>query len=362
MPIVRGQDQTVSLTLRVAGSPVRIDPAAAVTVQLFASNGTTSISGVIPVDPSSPGSNWANGIVVVELTADDTQSVSPPSVIFYVTAKVGGHSKVWSAAVSAIIGEPVASSALLEKPSAVARLRAALSWGVASKLDIDQAMLLDDDLWDLWLASEADASRRLGVPLQATQIFDTPPDDDEVDALNGTPYLVEPGYDLPPDFFGAQSWGALKLRITPVIRIQKVRIVYPSLEKELFEVPLSWIKLDNKYGMVHIIPGPNTVTAPLSIFTVQAIASGVQIPHVIRIKYLAGIDGKSPDYADLVDLVKQMALLRVLQGAFLPTSGSISADGLSQSYSNDIMKYEDSIAHRLDIIKTKLIGPVWGVL
>ena len=362
MPIIRDQDQTISLTLRSGGATITIDPSASVTVQLFAANGTTSISGVVSVDPYAIGANWANGIVVVDLTAEDTINVMPPSVVFLVTAKINGHTKVWSASVQSIDSAPVVMSALSDKTTAISKLRSALMLGVASKLNIDTSLILDDELWDYWNAAEADAQRRLTVPLQPTQIFDHQPTQDEISALSGMPYMVEPGYDMPPDFFGSQSWGAIRLRYCPAIQVQRVRLVYPSMSQEIFESPLGWIKLDNKYGMMHIIPGPNLNTAPLSIFMMQAIAAGVQIPHALRVTYQAGINGQSPDFYDLTDLVKQMALLRIMQNAFAPMSGSISADGLSQSYSMDIIKFQDDIDRRLSVIRERLIGPIWGVL
>jgi len=362
MPIIRDQEQTISLTLRSGGTPITIDPTASVTVQLFTSNGTTAISGVVPVDPYATGANWANGIVVVDLTAQDTINVTPPSVVFLVTAIINGRTKTWSASVQSIDGAPVVMSALSDKTTAVGKLRSALMLGVASKLNIDPSLIIDDELWDYWLASEADAGRRLAVPLQPTQIFDHQPTSDEINALSGMPYMVEPGYDMPPDFFGSQSWGAIKLRHCPAIQVQRIRLVYPSMDQEMFEIPLSWVKLDNKYGMMHIIPGPNQNTMPLSVFMMQAISAGVQIPHVLRVTYQAGINGQSPEFYDLADLIKQLALLRIMQNAFAPMSGSISADGLSQSYSMDIIKFQDDIDKRLSVIRERLIGPIWGVL
>ena len=83
---------------------------------------------------------------------------------------------------------------------------------------------------------------------------------------------------------------------------------------------------------------------------------------MLRVTYQAGINGQSPEFYDLADLIKQMALLRIMQNAFAPMSGSISADGLSQSYSMDIIKFQDDIDKRLSVIRERLIGPIWGVL
>ncbi|MFW9606238.1 MAG: hypothetical protein ACMV0I_06780 [Pseudomonas sp.] len=361
MAIVQGQAQTVTLTLRVAGAPVSIDTSAKVTAQLYSADGSHPISGQISVSPLSVGALWANGVVVIELTADDTRLVAPPATTFLIVATSGGSSRTWTARIDSD-GPVAASSALLAYNSAVTRLRSTLLHGAASKLNIDQSLILDEELWDYWLAAEAEAQRKLGFPLQPTQIFTNEPTEEEKTALGSMPYIVEPGYDLPADFFSIQAWGTLKLRVCPVISVESIRLIYPSMTHTMFEVPKNWIKLDHKYGQIQITPGLGSINTPLAMVSVQAITSGIRVPHMIRVKYKAGINGKSPEYADLVDLVKQMALLRILQGAFVPGSGSISADGLSQSFSMDIDKHQDAVDQRLEQIRGRILGPVWGVL
>lgn len=220
----------------------------------------------------------------------------------------------------------------------------------------------DPVLWRKLLAAEAEVARKLSVPLVPTMIFPEQPTPDEVAALGGRPFLVEPGYDLDPTFFGSQAWGALMLRVRPVIAVESVKFVYPSMGQTFFEVPDTWIRLDQKYGQLQIVPGPGVSNAPVSVFTLQAIGSGVRVPHMIRVKYLAGLDCTLPENFDVVDIVMQMAVLRVLHDTFMPQSGSISADGLSQSVSGDLSKMQEGIDERLAHMKQKINGPIWGVL
>jgi hypothetical protein len=211
-------------------------------------------------------------------------------------------------------------------------------------------------------AAEAEASRKLGVPLEETMIFADEPTADELSVLDGMPYKVEPGYDLPADFFGRQSWGFLALRVRPVIDVESIRFVYPSVDQTLYTVPKNWIRVDKKYGQLHIIPGPGAGNMPVSIFMIQAVSGGTNVPHAIRVKYRAGLDCSLPENGDVVDLVMQMAVLRVVQDAFSPSSGSISADGLSQSVSVDVGKLQDDIDNRIGRLKESIKGLVWGVL
>ena len=48
-------------------------------------------------------------------------------------------------------------------------------------------------------------------------------------------------------------------------------------------------------------------------------------------------------YPELLDCIKKKAVLKILGDAFLPQSGSISADGLSESLSVDMDKYHDVV-------------------
>jgi hypothetical protein len=220
----------------------------------------------------------------------------------------------------------------------------------------------DNGLWRKLQAAEAEARRKLGVPLEPTMIFAFEPSQAEIDALAGKPYMVEPGYDMEPTFFGSQSWGALMLRQRPVIAIESMRFVYPSMLTTMFEVPSTWITVDKKYGQVQIVPGPGVTNAPVSVFTLQAVGSGTRIPHMIHVRYRAGLDCTQPENFDVVDIIMQMAVLRTINDAFAPQSGSISADGLSQSVSVDMSKLQEGIDDRLADLKQKICGPVWGVL
>ncbi len=71
---------------------------------------------------------------------------------------------------------------------------------------------------------------------------------------------------------------------------------------------------------------------------------------MIQVKYVAGLKDAKNDYPDLVDVILKQAALKVLEGNFLPSSGSISGDGLSQSISFDASKYRE-------LIQETLMGP-----
>lgn len=220
----------------------------------------------------------------------------------------------------------------------------------------------DTTIWQKLKAAEARAARLLGVPLGPTEVFTDPPTEAELVALNGKPYLVEPGYDMPPDYFSMSKWGMLRLRQRPVIAIKSFRLVYPNQAGASFTVPLDWVRVDHKYGQLIVSPSANSVTAPYSLFVMQALSSGMNVPDMIRVRYEAGLSSAHELYPDVVDLVYRLAVVLMLKSAFLPQSESVSADGFSQSSSVDIGKLEGGIEEEIKGLSETLIGMVWGVL
>ncbi|MNP11944.1 hypothetical protein D3C76_1041570 [compost metagenome] len=79
--------------------------------------------------------------------------------------------------------------------------------------------------------------------------------------------------------------------------------------------------------------------------TLMAGVAGRIIPSMVEVEYTAGLTDVANTYPELLDCIKKKAVLKVVADAYLPQSGSISADGLSQSLSVDMDKYHDAIDH-----------------
>ena len=99
----------------------------------------------------------------------------------------------------------------------------------------------------------------------------------------------------------------------------------------------------------------NYLWGKLCVFMGQAVR-GRNVPLMMQIRYVAGLQNASRDYPDLRDLVQKMAVLNLLADLFLPQSGSISADGLSQSLSMDLDKYRQSVAERIETVRQAIHG------
>jgi hypothetical protein len=204
--------------------------------------------------------------------------------------------------------------------------------------------LTDDFLWEKVKAAESEIARTLRVPLVPTQFYANPPDAPTLATLApGMPYAVDPAYDYDPDFFTGEKWGFLVLRQKPLISVGKIRFVYPSPTIGFYDIPGDWLRIDRKYAHIRFVPASSPFVAPLNAFILQALGGGRTIPFAIEVNYVAGLTDPWSTYPELIDAVKKTAVLKIIEDGFLPQSGSISADGLSQSMSIDLKVYRDGI-------------------
>ena len=202
----------------------------------------------------------------------------------------------------------------------------------------------DDFLWDKLLAAESEIAHELRVPLAPTAFFPEQPTADEIAALGGKPWAIDPGYDYyPGDFQFTDKWGMIKTRQKPVHSVSRVRFAYPGGPTAHYDLPLDWLRIDKKYGMIQFVPSSTAFAAPLNAFVMQAIGNGRTIPLAIQLTYVAGLENVATNYPELIDLVVKKAVVKIIEDAYLPQSGSISADGLSQSVSVNMDSYHDAI-------------------
>lgn len=215
----------------------------------------------------------------------------------------------------------------------------------------------DPTLWSAILAAEATVVHTLRVLLVPTQVFAGDPTSDELSALAGAPYYIEPAYDFEPIDRAAPNWSMFATRQRPIIAFQSMRFVYPVPGATVLDIPADWIRVDRKYGVIQLVPaGALSVTMPLSAYMMQIFGSGRTIPQIIRARYTAGLADVATDYPDLLAAIQTQAMLNQLMDTLPGTSESISGDGLSQSISQDMSKYQDWVDDKLSRIKTAIFG------
>lgn len=215
---------------------------------------------------------------------------------------------------------------------------------LAATAAMPSVAMSEDYLWDKLRSAESEVAHDLRVPLAPTTFFPADPTADEILALNGAAWGIDPGYDYSPESFALNDkWGAIKLRNKPLQSVSRVRFAYPGGSGSSYDLPLDWLRMDKKYGVVQFVPSSTAFVAPLNAFVMQAIGGGRVIPLAIQVTYVAGLANASAEFPELLDVVMKKASLKIIEDTFMPQSGSISADGLSQSMSMDIDKHHDTI-------------------
>lgn len=250
-------------------------------------------------------------------------------------------------------------SALFPEPTAaIAEFRSDRLTLLAASLLGDSYSPSDSYIQGQLAVAEADAQRRLRTFFAPTVVFAYEPTTAEIDALAGAPWHEESAYDYEPALWNVDDWGYLVLREAPVIELDSVTLAYPAPMQGFYSLPLEWCRLDKKAGHVRFVPTGTGLTAgPLSTFLLSSMTGGRNIPQMIQIRYVAGLQNATTDFPDLVDTVIKMASLRIVQDAFLPQSASISADGLSQSLSAAMQGYRDGIDAQIDALMSFIHGP-----
>lgn len=344
MAITQGSQATVTATLKVGGAAINIPQSATVTARLYAADGATPIGTDKALAYGAIGANWPQGVVVADFSAVEMANAAPPSVVVRFTMVSGAETRSWSVALAIVaVDEPSGSALFTNKAATLTKLRRdrlmMAARGALPSMDVS-----DDYLWDKLRAAESEIAHTLRVPLAPTAFFPSTPTNDEITALNGMPWAIDPGYDYEPaSFSSGDKWGMLKLRNKPIQSVSRVRFAYPGGPGSFYDLPLDWLRMDRKYGTVQFVPSSTAFVAPLNAFVMQAIGNGRTIPLAIQLTYVAGLTDAARDYPELIDVIMKKASLKIIEDAFLPQSGSISADGLSQSMSNDMDKHHDTI-------------------
>lgn len=337
--IFKGQSANISVTLQANGATVSIDPSASVTGQLFTVDGAQSLSEPITAQSNTAGADWPNGVVVVPFSDAATAALPLGDVMLVLTGAFGA--KRFRVSVESLTA-PVKSS-LFVKDFIVDELRQDRLL-MASQNVLAGFAPTDDYLWEKVRAAESAIAHELRVALVPTMFFPYEPTADQIAALPpGMPYAVDPPYDYGPSFFDGDKWGYTILRQKPAQSVVQMRFAYPDPARLIFEVPKDWLRLDQKYGHLRLVPTTYAVSVPLSAFILQSMAAGREIPFMLEIQYVAGLANAARDYPELLDAIKKMAVLKTIEDSFPAQSGSISADGLSQSISVDMDKYHSVV-------------------
>ena len=350
--IIIGQDEALSATVQVDGAPVSIDTTKTVNARIVSIiPPNTTLIADRPCDHTATGANWAQGVVVAAFTSVETATLTagPPDVMLVLSGP--GFVKRYRVHVEQLAVTP--SSLLFVRDMIVDELRQN-QLVLMGQSFYPGVTLTDDFIWNSVKAAESEMARRIRTPLVPTQFFPLGPDQDpnvqtQIDALPaGMPWAIDSAYDYDPDFFVGEKWGFIPLRQKPIVALNKIRFVYPAPTTGFYDVPDDWLRFDKKYAHIRLVPATSPFVAPLNAFILQAIGGGRTIPFALQITYRAGITNPWETYPEMIDAIKKIAVLKIIENGFIPQSGSISADGLSQSMQVDMRAYRRTIDEIID--------------
>lgn len=334
--IIQARQAALQLIAKSDGQPINIPANATVTAQIYSEDGSEPFFNSVDLASDTQGADWQNG--VVGMVIDDGSTASLPSPAVMILVVINGLPKRFKVPVISLDAEAEHSD-LFIKDFIVEEMRSEHLMLMAQTF-FNNITLTDKFIWDKIVAAESDIKHTLRVPLVPTAFFPSAPTDSEVAALGSMPYAIDPAYDYAPNFFTGDKWGFIVTRYKPIVSVTQVKFFYPTPTQGVFQFPSEWIRIDGKYGQIRFVPSSNAFAAPLNAYILQLMSGASVIPHAIELRYIAGIDTRK-DYPELIDVIKRAAVLRIISDGFIPQSGSISADGLSQSMSIDMQKYRD---------------------
>lgn len=336
--LIAGNAATFTVDVLADGDPIPVTGSVQATI--FKMDGRTQLVETFNLSETE---GWASGSVQVELSGEQAGKLSPGEAML---ALIGGFGiRRYRLAVETLMS-PTRTS-LFIKDIVVGDIRREQLMAAAAGV-LQDVKISDDYIWNKVRAAESEIAHRLRVPLVPTRFFPTQPTQEQIYALDGMAWEHEVGYDYTPDMFERDKWGFIVTRQRPVISVERLRFAMPSSNGSYFDIPPDWIRIDAKYGHLRILPTTNASLISTSIMGMTMLSWHSVVPTMIQLEYTAGLSNVADTYPELIDAIKKQAVCKIVTEAFLPQSGSISADGLSQSISVDVSKYQETIDHIID--------------
>lgn len=334
--IIAGNDSSFAVTVQTNGKPIAVT--GLVSASLYTMDGKQELISSFQLDEDD---SWALGEITVALDAAQTQDIKPGEAMLVLQGAAFGI-KRFRVTIETLFA-PTRTS-LFIKDIVVDELRndrlMAASAGVLSDIEVS-----DDYLWSKIRAAESEIGNMLRVPLVPTRFFPQQPTPEQIDELDGMAWEIESAQDYLKDMFAGDKWGYVVTRQRPIISIEGMRFVYPTEANGYYDIPKSWISVDAKYGHIRLVPTSSAVMTGLMGVTMMGMVAGRSIPSMVRLTYTAGLTDVETNLPELLDAIKKKAVLKIVADAFLPSSGSISGDGLSESVSVKMDDYHDAIDH-----------------
>lgn len=330
--IIAGSATQFTVTVQRDGLPVVV--AGSLSASVYSMDGRQQFIGPLTLSDADIGADWPEGVVSIALEGTDTASLQPGPLLLVLSGDIG--IRRFQLNVEALF--VTTRTSLFIRDIIVDELRRDRLVSAASGV-MQDIVVSDEYLWDKIRAAESEIAHTLRVPLVPTRYFPKQPTQQQIDDLQGMAWEIEIGTDYTPQFFEGDRWGFIVTRQKPIISVDHLQMAYPAQGGAFFVIPNEWLNFDAKYGQIRIVPGTNAVMTMMSGFLMTSMSGGRLIPSMVQLTYTAGLANVETTYPELLDAIKKTAILKVVEDAFLPQSGTISGDGLSQSISVDATLY-----------------------
>ncbi|BCP56305.1 hypothetical protein K32_49220 [Kaistia sp. 32K] len=331
--IIAGSPAEFTVSVQTDGKPVPLS--GQLQARVFSMDGKRELIQAVDLIEDD---GWPDGEALISLSESQTADLAPGDAMLVLSGPFG--IKRFRLIVETLF-EPTRTS-LFIKDIVVEELRNDRLMSAAAGV-LTGVSVSDEYLWQKIRAAESEISHILRVPLVPTHFFTSKPTAEQIAAIDGMAWAVEPAYDYEPSMFYFERWGYFITRQRPIVEIKRMWFAYPSANDGWFNVPKDWIRTDDKYGHIRLVPSSPAVFQSMSTFMMTALSGSRSIPFMINLEYVAGLTDVDTNYPELLDAIKKLAVLKVVADAFLPQSGSISADGLSESLTVDMGKYHETV-------------------
>lgn len=338
LSVIIGHQANLVINVMQDGKPLAIT--GSLTARVFSTDGKHQYVDDKALFEDDTGADWPMGVVPVYLTDEEAGSIPPGDALLVLSGDFG--IKRFRIVAEQLFA--VTRSSLFIKDIVVDEIRQDRLMAAAAGV-LQDISISDQYIWEKVRAAESEMSHTLRVPLVPTHFFPLQPTQSQIDALDGMDWAVDPPYDYSPDMFQYENWGFFVTRQRPLILVDHIRFSYPSQESGFVTIPQDWIRYDAKYGHIRLVPSSPAIFMQMNSYIMTALTGGRGIPFMIQIEYEAGLTDVPKNYPELLDAIKKKAILKIVGDAYLPQSGSISADGLTETVSVDMSKYHDSVDH-----------------
>lgn len=334
MPVItQGVQSSLSFEIQTDGMPVELNGDEKYRIY----RGRDPVTEEMPVKDGTTADKL-KGIVNISVPAEETEKLQLGTHVIIINGDFGVRR--FSVSVEDIMGGD-GSFSCLDRDQAITKMRRDML--VRSAIIHSKKPMSDDYLWDKLRAAEKDLEHRLKTTFTPCHYIPMKPTPDQLEKLSGTRWDIDPGYDYSRKNQRTDAWGMLTVRKKPLIDVIKMRTTFPAQGSTLYDYPPDWLRIYPKYGQIQIVPtGTGAVLSSSSVAIVQQLAM-TSIPLMMQIEYTAGLKDVHTEYPDLIDVIYKTAVVKITEDLMAPSSGSISADGLSQSISIDTAKYRDMI-------------------